>query len=345
MKKTPVTHLATARESGRKATADAVPSSVRVFAPAFSAELAERVAACLGIEVSPSEEREFEGGEQKMRPAVDVRGCDVFVIASLNGDGRASANDKLCRLLFFIGALKDAGAATVTACVPYLCYSRKDRRTQSYDSVATRYVAMLFEAVGLDRIVVVDVHNEAAFDNAFRCESVRIESAEIFAEPLAASIDTSRCVVASPDIGGVKRAQRLREGLLDSFGHDIGFAFMEKRRVGGMVSGDAFVGEVRDRDVIIYDDMIVSGGTIVRATRAARRAGARRIVVAAAHAALTDEAAQLLEEHGPDLVLVSDSIALTHASVTQFGTRLQVCSSASVLAATIRTLSARHALT
>jgi ribose-phosphate pyrophosphokinase len=306
-------------------------AAIRIFAPAYSAELGTRVASSLGLQLSACEERDFEGGEHKMRPLVDVSGCDAFVVASLNGDAAASANDKLCRLLFFIGALKDAGAATVTACVPYLCYSRKDRKTQPRDPVSTRYVALLFEAVGVDRVLVVDVHNEAAFDNAFRCETLRIEGAPIFGASLAESVDTRRCVVASPDIGGVKRAQRLREALAALFAHEVGFAFMEKRRAGGVISGDTFVGDVHERDVIIYDDMIVSGSTIARATRAARQAGARKIVVAAAHAAFADSALQLFEQDGPDLVLVSDSIALTSVFVSKLGTRLQVCSSAAAL--------------
>jgi ribose-phosphate pyrophosphokinase len=313
-----------------------LPASVRVFAPAFSELLGKRVVAALGIPLHASEEREYEGGEHKMRPLDEVRGCDVYVIASLNGDELASANDKLCRVLFFIGALKDAGAASVTACIPYLCYSRKDRRTKANDPVTVRYVAMMFEAVGTDRVIVIDVHNEAAFDNAFRCNTVRIESAEIFASPLAAAVDVERSVVISPDIGGVKRAQRLRESLSAAFEHEVGFAFLEKRRLDGVVSGDAFIGDVDGRDVVIYDDMIVSGGTIARATRAARGAGARKVIVAAAHAAFTSAALQFFGNEGPDLVLVSDSIALSDAFAAK--PTLQVCSSAPVLARTIRSL-------
>jgi ribose-phosphate pyrophosphokinase len=315
-----------------------LPHSAKIFAPNFSIELGRRIAQSLGVTLAASEEREFEGGEQKMRPLEDVSDCDVFVIASLNGDAQASANDKLCRLLFFIGALKDAGAASVTACVPYLCYSRKDRKTQPHDPVTTRYVAALFEAVGVDRVIVVDVHNEAAFDNAFRCHTLRIEGADVFAPALSTCVDVNRSVVVSPDIGGVKRAQRLREALRDRFCHDVGFAFAEKRRVGGQVSGDAFIGDVRDCDVIIYDDMIVSGTTIARATHAARHAGARKVVVAATHAAFTEDARQLFAANGPDLVLVSDSIALDDEWPARFGHSLRVCSTAEVLGESIRRL-------
>src|ERR1044071_9768356 len=140
-------------------------SSMLLFAPRHTRILGERVAEHLGVQLAASDEREHDGGEHKMRPRQPVRGQDVFVLQSLNGDAQGSANDKLCRLLFFIAALRDAGAARVTTCVPYLCYARKDRRSTSQDAVTLRYVAQMFEALGADRVVVLDVHNDAAFDN------------------------------------------------------------------------------------------------------------------------------------------------------------------------------------
>jgi ribose-phosphate pyrophosphokinase len=303
-----------------------------IFAPHHSAALASAVATSLGTSLSSSEEREFEGGEHKMRPLVDVAGRDVCVVQSLCGDAAASANDKLCRLLFFIGALKDAGARRVTACVPYLAYSRKDRRTQSRDPVTTRYVASMFEAVGTDCVIVLDVHNEAAFDNAFRCLTVRVEAAEVFADELARSVGDRPVVVASPDVGGIKRAQRMREAVARRLARDVGFAFVEKRRAAGVVSGDMLVGEVRDSVVLFYDDMIVSGTTILRAAQAARRAGAAAVHIAAAHAAFQPAATHLFERDSPDSVLVSDSIPLTATFASFAAERLKVCSVAPLLA-------------
>jgi ribose-phosphate pyrophosphokinase len=126
------------------------------------------------------EERDFEDGEHKVRPLDSVRGADVYVIQSLSGDATQSTNDKLCRLLFFIGALKDAGAARVTAVTPYLCYARKDRRTKVNDPVTTRYVAELFEAVGTDAVMTLDVHNPAAFENAEKHRSAGVVSGDLF---------------------------------------------------------------------------------------------------------------------------------------------------------------------
>lgn len=309
-----------------------------LFAPNHSAALARRIADALGTSLSACEEREFDGGEHKMRPLVEVRGQDVFVVQSLYGDAHASANDKLCRLLFFIGALKDAGASRVTACLPYLAYARKDRRTQPHDPVTTRYIAALFESVGVDRIVVLDVHNEAAFDNAFRCETIRVEAADEFADQLALQDAASRVVVASPDTGGIKRAQRLREVLERKLGRSCDFAFMEKRRARGVVSGETFTGDVVDSNVLIFDDLIASGTTILRAAQAARRAGARRVDVVATHAAFVSEAARLFDEGGPDTVTVSDSIALSETFEALRGDRLKVCSIAPLFARTIQQL-------
>lgn len=133
----------------------------------------------MGIELSAVEERQFEDGEHKSLPLVNVRGRGVFVIHSLYSGQRGSNNDKLIRL-FFIGTLKDAGAAEVTAVVPMLCYARKDQKSQARDPVTTRYVAQLFEAVGVDRVVAIDVHNIAAFQNASRCNSVHLEATGLF---------------------------------------------------------------------------------------------------------------------------------------------------------------------
>jgi ribose-phosphate pyrophosphokinase len=180
-----------------------------LFALHATAELGAAVAAALDQPLAAHEEREFEDGEHKTRPLATVRGADVFVLQSLHGGLEQSANDKLCRLLFFIGALRDSGAARVTALVPYLCYARKDRRTKPNDPVITRYVASLFEAVGTDAVVTLDVHNPAAFENAFRGPTVALTAAPLFVDYAKSLGDQALCVV-SPDPGGTKRADLFR---------------------------------------------------------------------------------------------------------------------------------------
>ena len=157
------------------------------------------------------EERGFEDGEHKVRTLETVAGCDVYVVHSVQGGPAESPSDKLCRLLFFIRALKDAGAARVTAVTPYLCYARKDRRTKPNDPVTIRYVTMLFEAVCVDAVVTLEVHNEAAFENAFRCPSIALSTAPLPIDKIREiAADRAICVI-SPDLGGGKRADQLRE--------------------------------------------------------------------------------------------------------------------------------------
>jgi hypothetical protein len=182
-----------------------------LFALETTRDLGGQVAAQLGQPLGRHEEREFGGGEQKVRPLEEVAGRDVYVINSLHGDERLSANDKLVRLLFFIGALKDAGAGCVTAVTPFIAYGRKDRRTKPRDPVNSRYIAALFEAVGTDRVVTLEVHNVSAFENSFRtCRTEHVPVAGIIANHLAAKLPSDDLAVVSPDAGGVKRAELLR---------------------------------------------------------------------------------------------------------------------------------------
>jgi ribose-phosphate pyrophosphokinase len=319
-------------------TSQALTATTALFAPSATAALGARVAAVLGTSLSAHEEREFAGGEHKMRSLESVRRRSVYVIQSLWGDAAGSANDRLCRLLFFIGALKDAGALRVTACLPYLAYARKDRRTKARDPVTSRYVAQILEAVGADRVVTADVHNLAAFDNAFRCESVHLEATDIFVRRFAADRDETDRIVVSPDIGGIKRARHFQEFLERAMSRAVGIGFMDKKRSEGVVSGDTLVGAVKGKHVILIDDLISSGTTILRAVDACRRAGATRIDVAATHATFTPEAHRLFGPSGPDSVIVTDSVALHGSYSPYLNRRLEVLEIAPLFAAAIRRL-------
>lgn len=319
-------------------------SSLALFAPAATAAFGARVAADLGVPLSVPEEREFGGGEHKIRPLESVRDRAVYVIQCLNGDALGSANDRLCRLLFFIGALKDAGARSVTACVPYLAYARKDRRTKSRDPVTTRYVAQIIEAVGTDRILVLDVHNLAAFDNAFRIESANLEAAGRLVERFVREGDAARTVVVSPDVGGIKRARHFLECLEKAGGRPVGAAFMDKKRSGGVVSGETLVGDVADKRVIIIDDLISSGTTVLRAVHACREAGAARVEVIATHAPFSSEAHRLFAEGGPESVTVTDSVPLEESFSRYVGRSLRVLGIAPLFGEAIRRLHQRGSL-
>ena len=163
-----------------------------------SRELAERVARRLEVALALHEERNFEDGEHKTRPLQEVRGHDVFVLHCLHGDDSESGNDKLCRLLFFCGALKDAGAACVTAVDSLSLLRAQGPAHEAADPIITRYIAAMFEAVRIDQVIAVEVHNVAAFENAFRCPTWHIETAPLFAAHFTPLLAASRSWPSRP---------------------------------------------------------------------------------------------------------------------------------------------------
>ena len=320
---------------------------LRLFALHGSDELGAAVATALGQPLAAHEERDFEDGEHKARPLKTVRGADVFVLHGLHGGPRQSANDKLCRLLFFIGCIKDAGAARVTAIAPYLCYSRKDRRTKPADPVTTRYVASLFEAVGTDAVVTLDVHNPAAFENAFRRPTVALTAAPLFIDYVksaATGLADERLCVVSPDPGGAKRADQFREALESALGRTVGKAFVDKRRSAGVVSGDLFVGDAEGATALIVDDLISTGGTLVRAAQAARKAGAKRVLALVTHGLFMSGAKSALMNPAIDRVVVTDSVPAFRLGDKSARAKLDILPAAPLLAEAIRRLRAGAAL-
>jgi ribose-phosphate pyrophosphokinase len=282
-----------------------------LFAPLASRAFGERVAARLGVPLAPLEERDYEGGEHKSRPLVSVRGRVVYVIQSLSGDEAGSANDRLCRVLFLAAALKDAGAARVTACLPYIAYSRKDRRTKERDPVNSRYIAQLLEAVGVDHVMVMDVHNVAAFENAFRCSVDLLEAAPLLADQVAEQAGGQPVSIVSPDFGGAKRAQRVQQLVAARLGAPVDLAILEKRRDNGEVTGDLIIGPVTGRHAVVVDDLVSAGTTILRAVQACRAAGALSVTAFATHGVFAPGAERLLGPDGPDRLYVTDTLLPT----------------------------------
>lgn len=286
-------------------------NGLQLFALAGSRTFGERVARHLNILLGQHEEREFEDGEHKSRPLISVRGRDVFVVQSLYGDREQSGNDKLCRLLFFIGALKDASAARVTAIVPYLAYARKDRKTKARDPVTTRYVAQMFEAVGADAVVTMDVHNPTALQNAFRCPTENLEAGKLFADlfvPLLQENGASDAVVVSPDAGGVKRAEHFRRMLEHFLSKPVGMAFAEKHRSESVVSGELLAGDVDGKAAVIVDDLISTGGTLVRTARACRAHRATTVHAVATHGLFMEDAPNILADEAIERIVVTDTV-------------------------------------
>jgi len=311
-----------------------------LFALGASRPFAEAVSRALGVPLAAHEEREFEDGEHKSRSLVNVRGRDVYVIQSLGGDAAQSANDKLVRLLLFVGALEDASAARVTAVVPYLAYARKDRKSKARDPVSTRYVAQLFEAVGTDCVVTLDVHNLAAFQNAFRCRTEHLEANPLFVEHFVGRLGGAEVSVVSPDAGGVKRAEAFRQRLAAALGRPVGAAFAEKYRSEGRVSGEALVGDVEGKVAIIIDDLISGGTTIARAAEACRNRGARGVLAAASHGLFAASADATLASSCVEQIVVTDTIPPERVTAPGLRAKLATVSTAGLFAEAIRRLHA-----
>jgi ribose-phosphate pyrophosphokinase len=319
------------------------PRSLRLFALHGSEALGAAIAERLGHPLAAHEERDFEDGEHKIRPLDDVSGADVYVVHSLDGRASGSANDKLCKLLFFVGALKDAGAACVTAVTPYLCYARKDRRTKPRDPVTIRYVAAMFEAVGADRVVTLEVHNPAAFENAFRCRTVTLNATLLFADYCRMLPDEPLSVI-SPDTGGAKRAELFRQTLEEAIGRPVRNGFVEKYRSAGVVSGEHFVGDVDGTTALIIDDLISSGGTLLRAAKAARRAGARRVLALVAHGLFMSGAMDVVADPAIERLVVTDTVAGVELA-SPASAKIDRLAAAPLLSEAIRRLHDRQPLT
>lgn len=271
--------------------------------------LARALAAALGVRIAPHEERRFVDGECKLRPLVDVRGADACVLLGLHGGPIDSPHDKLWRLLAFVATLRDHGAARVTALVPYLAYARKDRRTKPLDPLGLRYVAQLLEAVGTDRLVVLEAHNVAALQNAFRMPVTHLDAYPAFDALAVQCAARGPLAVASPDPGGVKRAQLWCEALQAQLGAPVGFAMVDKRRSAGVVRSAGLVaGDVAGATVLLFDDLIASGETMRRAALALRGASAESVIACAAHGLFIEPAAEVLRDDAIEQVWVSDSV-------------------------------------
>ncbi|QEY63135.1 ribose-phosphate pyrophosphokinase [Metapseudomonas lalkuanensis] len=268
---------------------------------------ATRVARHLALPLGALAEHRYEDGEYKCRPLDPVSGRNVVVFSGLYPEPGLSVHDKLCRMLFLCAAIKDAGARHLQVVCPYLCYTRKERRTQAQDPVITRYIATMMEASRIDSLMTMDVHDQAAFDNAFRIPTQHLESAPIFAEQVIRWRQGESIVVTSPDLGGIKRAERFRQILEGRIGHWIGHACVEKYRRDEALSGGMLIGKVEGCTVILFDDLISTGTTLLRAAEACHAGGAREIYAMATHGLFTASNI-LLESPLLKKVVISDSV-------------------------------------
>jgi len=218
------------------------------------------------------------------------------------------------------------------------------RRTNPRDPVTTRYVARLVEAAGADRVVTIDVHNRAAYENAFRIPTEHLEANQLFVERCRTLGDRSFAVV-SPDPGGFHRAEALRDAIEQATGATVELAMLGKHRKGGLVRTEAFVGNVEGRTAVIVDDMIVTGTTLIRAADACRKRGATAVHAMATHGAFTAAAGGVLASPLIDSIVITDSISPERIDLGPTRGKLSVISIASLFARAISALHRERSIT
>jgi ribose-phosphate pyrophosphokinase len=185
-------------------------------------------------------------------------------------------------------------------------------------------------------VVTLDVHNLAAFQNAFRTPTDHLEAKKLFVDYFAPLVSPAAVVVVSPDVGGVKRAEDFRQALSHALGSAIPSAFMEKHRSAGTVSGEAFVGDVAKRTAIIIDDLISSGTTLARTAAACRTRGARAVYAAASHGAFIGKASAALAHPALEKVVVTNTIPPFRLPAEVIQTKLVIVDAARLFAEAIR---------
>jgi len=275
-----------------------------VFACNANPELAKRIAGELGTGLGDSEVTRFSDGEINMRINQAVRGQDVFIIQPTC----EPVNENLMELLIMIDALRRASADRITAIIPYFGYARQDRKARARDPISAKLVANLITAAGASRMLAVDLHCEQ-LQGFFDIPVDNLSCLKMFINYYKDKFGSfDDIVTASPDLGGVARTRRFAEGL------DTPMAIVEKRRTKPNVSEVMnVIGDVKDKRVIMMDDIIDTAGSITGAAAALKKHGAREVYACATHAVLSGRAVQRIGASALDEVLVTDTIPLPDA--------------------------------
>lgn len=260
---------------------------IKIFAGNSNRKLAEEIAEKIGLPLGLAKVGKFSDGESAIHIEEVVRGSDVFIIQSTC----PPANDNLVELLIMIDALKRASAGRITAVMPYFGYARQDRKAKARDPISAKLVANLITTAGADRILTMDLHApqlQGFFD---------IPVDHLIGVPILANYfrekfkDTSDVVVVSPDVGSVSRSRKFAERL------EVPLAIIDKRRPKANVSEIMnIIGDVNNKRVILVDDLIDTGGTIINAANALVEIGAKEVYACCTHGVLSGSAIEKIDQ-------------------------------------------------
>jgi ribose-phosphate pyrophosphokinase len=306
---------------------------LRVFHGNANPRLARSICEALGEVPGNARVSRFSDGEVQVEIDDNVRGRDVFIVQPTS----SPANDHLMELLIMVDACKRASAGRITAVIPYYGYSRQDRKVAPRAPITAKLVADLLTAAGVDRVLTMDLHAgqiqgffDIPVDNLYAGPALRAY--------VAATLPTENTVIVSPDAGGVERARSYAKPL------GCGLAIIDKRRSGpNQAEALHIIGDVRDKDAIIIDDMIDTAGTLVKAAAALRSNGANRIFAVATHAVLSGPAIERIEGSDLERVIVTDTIPLS--ANAQASSRISVVSVAPMFADAISSIHSHDSVT
>ena len=263
--------------------------------------LSEKISKYLKNRLVNSSIRKFADGEIYIEINENIRGNSIFLIQSIS----SPANDNLMELLLCIDALKRSSAKNITAVIPYFGYARQDRKVAPRTSISAKLVSNLITEAGADRIVTVDLH-AGQIQGFFDIPVDNLFATPIFTRHIKRKIKNKNLICVAPDVGGVERARALGRKL------NAGLAIIDKRRSApGKSMVMNVIGNVKGKICIIVDDLIDSGGTIVNATEALKKRGAKEVHVYVTHGVLSGDAVEKIKKSKIKNLVVTDTINIS----------------------------------
>ena len=285
-------------------------------------DLSSKIAEHLKLPLGKALVGTFADGEIKIEIDEQLAGKEVFIIQSTC----PPVNHNLMELLLLVDAVRRADAAKITAILPYFGYSRQDKIAAGVSPVSARLVADLIATAGVNRVITLDIHSDQAV-GFFNMPIINLTARPAFINYLKQN--NENFIIVSPDAGGVKRARAYANELKTELA-----VISKKRDVANRISSMQIIGEVRGKNVIIIDDLIDTGRTLVEAAKALKENGANTISVCATHAVLSGEAVSLIESSELSEVIVSDSIPLSASAKNS--SKFKIVSVAGILASSLK---------